>query len=375
MTSQDPNESGGPRRPTVAPAQATGGAWPLFAGAAALGLIAFLWLSHQRHPAPEPSTARKPPAVEATLPPSELAQIEAAARGQSTPPAAAAPAPVVLPASVAPAPLPTAASPIIGLGGDSDRAQRLKSPLMIVDLLASPAGPSAAPSGEKGEKGEKSEGGKAGGASRLSGEEQFAERVGAGEPDQARASALRNKAQVVPQGAIIPAVLETALNSDLPGFARAVVSRDVRGFDGSAVLIPRGSRLIGQYKSGVSQGQSRVFVIWTRLIRPDGVSIQIGSPAADTLGRAGLDGTVDRHFIERFTGSILLSVVNAGVASLFHGPNTQIVIGSSQEAAGLAATIAPPTVIPPTIKAPQGTPVRVFVARDLDFSSALGAES
>ena len=109
---------------------------------------------------------------------------------------------------------------------------------------------------------------------------------------------------------MIPAVLETALDSDLPGYTRAVVSRDVRGFDGSTVLIPRGSRLIGQYKSGVALGQSRVFVIWTRVIRPDGVSVQIGSPATDPLGRAGLDGKVDNHFFTRFGGSILLSVMN-----------------------------------------------------------------
>ena len=276
------------------------------------------------------------------------------------------------------APQPVAAASLpVSLPVDPDQAQRLKTPALIVDLMAAAGGapPAAADKGEKSDKADAGKADAAKGSARLSGEEQFAERVGSGEPDQARASVLHNKAAVVPQGAIIPAVLETALNSDLPGFARAVVSRDVRGFDGSTVLIPRGSRLIGQYKSGVSQGQSRVFVIWTRLIRPDGVSIQIGSPAADSLGRAGLDGSVDRHFFERFTGSILLSVVNAGVASLFHGPSTQIVIGSSQEAAGLAATIAPPTSIPPTIKAPQGSPVRVFVARDLDFSSVGRGES
>ena len=63
------------------------------------------------------------------------------------------------------------------------------------------------------------------------------------------------------------------LPSDLPGFTRAVVSRDVMSFDGKTVLIPRGSRLIGQYKSGVAMGASRVFVIWTRVIRPDGVAL------------------------------------------------------------------------------------------------------
>ena len=81
---------------------------------------------------------------------------------------------------------------------------------------------------------------------------------------------------MIPQGAIIGAVMETALNSDLPGYARAVVSKDVLSFDGSTVLIPAGSRVIGEYNSGVAQGASRIFIVWSRLIRPDGVSIALG---------------------------------------------------------------------------------------------------
>jgi type IV secretory pathway VirB10-like protein len=136
------------------------------------------------------------------------------------------------------------------------------------------------------------------------------------------------------------------------------------------VLIPRGSRLIGQYKSAVALGQSRAFVIWTRVIRPDGVTIQIGSPAADPLGRGGLEGDVDRHFLRRFGGSILLSVLNAGVAAVSDRPSTQVVIGSSTEAVGAASSaLAGETRVSPTIKVPQGAAIRIFVARDLDFSA------
>jgi type IV secretory pathway VirB10-like protein len=154
---------------------------------------------------------------------------------------------------------------------------------------------------------------------------------------------------VVPQGAVIPAVMETAINSDLPGLARAMVTRDVKSFDGSTVLIPRGSRVIGQYKSGVALGASRVFVIWTRVIRPDGVTIQIGSPAADPLGRGGLEGKVDRHFFTRFGGSILMSVLNAGVAAVSNvRTNSQIYIGSATEAANLANSAKPSTTSRPS---------------------------
>jgi len=206
----------------------------------------------------------------------------------------------------------------------------------------------------------------------LSDEEVFAQRVGGdSEPDHARATVLHHKGSVVAQGAMIAAVLETALDSDLQGFARAVVSRDVRSFDGSAVLIPRGSRVIGEYRPASAQGQTRAFVIWTRVLRPDGVSIQIGSPATDPLGRAGLSGTVDTHFFERFGGAILLSVVNAGATALAGSPSTEVVVGSSQQATGLAATASAfaPANIPPTIKVPQGAPIRIFVARDLEFTN------
>jgi type IV secretory pathway VirB10-like protein len=199
---------------------------------------------------------------------------------------------------------------------------------------------------------------------------QFAARASEAPPPPAVATELGNLSTVITQGATIPGVLETAIDSDLPGYARAVVSRDVRSFDGKAVLIPRGSRLIGQYRGGVAQGQSRVFIIWTRVIRPDGVSIQIASPGADALGRAGAGGEVNTHFFTRFGGSILLSVLNAGIAAIGHTPSTQITIGSPAAAAGAVAgaSIDTGANIGPTIKITQGQAINIFVSRDLDFS-------
>ena len=182
---------------------------------------------------------------------------------------------------------------------------------------------------------------------------------------------MTNLETTVTQGTIIPAVMETAINSDLPGFTRAVVSRDVRAFDGKTVLIPRGSRVIGEYRSALSLGQSRVFVIWSRVIRPDGVTVQIGSPGGDALGRGGLDGDVDSHFFARFGGAILLSILNVGTAAVAGTPSTQISIGSPAAAAGAAASASLPTTsdILPTISVQQGVTVNIFVARDLDFSN------
>ena len=205
----------------------------------------------------------------------------------------------------------------------------------------------------------------------LSETERFASRVGGEEVKTARAERMTGLDRLVPQGAVLGAVMETALNSDQPGFARAMIQRDVRSFDGSAVLIPAGSRVIGQYKSGVAQGASRVFVLWTRLIRPDGVSIELASPATDDLGRGGIGGKVNRHFLQRFGGAILTTVLSAGVNVLTasRSGGSTVFVGSANEATSLAGQAAGSADIPPTITTRQGAAVRIFVARDLDFTS------
>lgn len=186
--------------------------------------------------------------------------------------------------------------------------------------------------------------------------------------DVAKATKMKNPGQTVSQGTLIPAVLETAINSDLPGFVRAVVSSDIRSFDGSKVLVPRSSRLIGQYKSGVSGGQTRAYVMWTRLIRPDGVSVALASPAVDAMGQTGLTGSVDNHFMKRFGSALLLSVV--GAASTVASGGAGLILSGGESAASVAASRD--GQIPPTIKVRQGQPIRVFTAKDLDFSTVAG---
>ena len=209
------------------------------------------------------------------------------------------------------------------------------------------------------------------GARDLSGNERFANRAGNKETEVVRAQRLPNQDMLVAQGTIIGAVMETALNSDLPGFARAIVTRDVLSFDGSQVLIPAGSHVIGEYNSGVAQGASRIFIIWNRLLRPDGVSIALASPAVDDLGRGGLGGKVNRHFLQRYGGAILLSVLTGGIGaftqSLSRG--STVIVSSTNEATSLAGQASKGNDIAPTIKTQQGALVRIFVARDLDFST------
>jgi type IV secretory pathway VirB10-like protein len=372
-------ESSGRTRPSVAGRDGGGQLWLVIGGAVVLGLVTFIWLSsHRPHPPQDLLAAQGPGVATAVVPPAppappEVEAMEAAGRGlAATPPAAAAP---IVPPSAPPLPAPVATPRPVA-------AAPARTPVLVVDL----AEPGGLVAGAPAAGGGADKAGAAHGATSAAGptaagglnaDEQFAARIEGQEPARSRATVLRGKSLVVAQGATIPGVLETALNSDLPGFARAVVSRDVRSFDGSTVLIPRGSRVIGEYRSAVAQGQSRAFVIWTRVLRPDGVAIQIGSPAPDPVGRAGLSGSVDRHFLEEFSGAILLSVINAGTAALVGQPSTEVVVGSSQAATGLAsaASVFAPTVIPPTIKVPQGTPIRIFVSRDLDFSAVQGRGS
>lgn len=170
----------------------------------------------------------------------------------------------------------------------------------------------------------------------------------------------------IAQGKMVPAILETAINSDLPGRLRAIISQDVWSEDGSRRLIRRGSRLVGEYRSGLARGQTRVFVIWSRLLEPDGTDLAIGSPGTDDLGRAGLTGAIDRHFVERFGAAFLLSLIGSATTASQSG-NT-FIINTSQGFGQVAQESLQDSInIPPTIYVDQGTPVQVFVARDLIF--------
>ena len=267
-------------------------------------------------------------------------------------PAAAAPAQVARPD---PAPQPVlAAQPQPGLA-----ANPYANPTVVYDAGTSPATLAVAEPGAAGE---------AAGGSTGNPASDFASRIGGvgGAPAQARA--MVNPATTVTQGTLIPAILETAIDTNVPGYVRAVVSQDVRSFDGTRVLVPRSSRLIGQYQSGIQGGQKRAYVIWTRLIRPDGASVNLASPAIGFDGTTGLAGKVSGNsFFKRFGSAMLLSVVG-GVGSLATGGAAGVLIGGASSSA--AATAAQQDgQRGPTVRVRQGEPIRIFTARDLDFSS------
>lgn len=175
-----------------------------------------------------------------------------------------------------------------------------------------------------------------------------------------------NPSTTIPKGTVIHAVLESALDSTRPGSVRAIVSREVSSFDGTRVLIPKGSRLLGNYEADLARGQKRALIQWTRLMLPEGIIMELDSPSADPLGRAGVRGKVNSHFFARFGDALMRSILDTGVqlAGREIGGDTVIVNvpNATQIDGGTSTTFQP------TLKVKHGTSVSVFVAHDLDFS-------
>lgn len=194
---------------------------------------------------------------------------------------------------------------------------------------------------------------------------------GAGTDDTpARVTRIANQTNVMPTGTIIPAVLETPIDTARPGLLRALVSEDTRGFDGRRVLVPKGSRLIGEYQADVRANQNRVLVTWTRLIRPDGAAIRLGSPASDPLGGAGVPGRLHTYFFERFASAVLQSALTIGVNLASRPRDGSVIVGLPGATVNnvVGQGLIPQNSLQPKITVKQGTAVNVFVARDLDFS-------
>lgn len=197
-------------------------------------------------------------------------------------------------------------------------------------------------------------------------------------PSGVTASRLANPNLTITQGTFIDCILETAIDSEEPGMTRCELPQNVYSTNGRVLLLPRGSRLVGQYQSGqLRQGQRRIFVVWTRVETPQGVIINLDSPSTDELGRSGVNGRVDNHFIARFGAALLVSVVNDltnfAVAKQEQGnsTNTQLNFGTTTNTANdLASMIVQNTInIPPTLYKNQGGHIGIFVARDLYFGN------
>jgi type IV secretory pathway VirB10-like protein len=180
---------------------------------------------------------------------------------------------------------------------------------------------------------------------------------------------------VVQAGTVIPAALITGIHSDLPGQITAQVTENIYDTPtGRARLIPQGARLIGTYDSQVAFGQSRVLLVWTRLIMPNGRSIVLErQQGADAGGYSGLEDEVDHHWGELFKAALLSTVLGVGAelgSGADTGNNTAILRALRLSAANSLNQTGQQVVrrnlnIQPTLTIRPGFPVRVVVNRDL----------
>ncbi|MBZ9719218.1 TrbI/VirB10 family protein [Mesorhizobium sp. AD1-1] len=177
---------------------------------------------------------------------------------------------------------------------------------------------------------------------------------------------------VLQAGAVIPAALITGIRSDLPGQITAQVTENVYDSPtGRSLLIPQGTRVIGQYDNGVGFGQRRVLLVWSRLVFPNGRSIVLErQPGTDAQGYAGLEDGVDYHWAELFKAAALTTILSVGAEASSSGQESDIVRalrgGASDSLSQVGQQIVQRQLnIAPTLTIRPGVNVRVIVTRDL----------
>ncbi|CAK8162443.1 type IV secretion system protein VirB10 [Candidatus Xenohaliotis californiensis] len=211
---------------------------------------------------------------------------------------------------------------------------------------------------------------------------------------QIMATAYGRRETMVAQGKVVDIVLETAINTDLQGTVRAVVSRDVYSEGGNNVLIPRGSRVIGNYAASGDNARTRLDIAWTRVMRSDGIDLITDAKAIDNLGRNGASGEVDFKIIEAIRNALLVSSITISTAALAQKIAGNDKVATTQDQDGKVSILAQPidsaikdssqqiskaltdavkrgVSTKPIIKIDQGTKLKIFVNQDIIFSRSI----
>ena len=190
-----------------------------------------------------------------------------------------------------------------------------------------------------------------------------------------KAMMMPDRNLLLAKGTFIDCVLETRLDTTVPGMTSCVLPRDIYSANGKVLLLERGSKAIGEYKGAVENGLNRIFVLWTQIQTPKGVRIHLDSPATDSLGGAGMAGDIDYHWWAKFGNALLFTLVqdafefgmnkqseNNGGVNYYQNSEDGMkeIIREAMRQSGN---------IPPTLTKNQGERIGIFVARDVDFST------
>jgi len=202
-------------------------------------------------------------------------------------------------------------------------------------------------------------------------------------PDVSSAQPLNGPDTLMLRGTFIRCVLQTRIVTDYPGFTSCAVTEPVYSFTGRRLLLPKGSKVLGKYE--MEPTSNRVYVIWDRIVTPNGIDVNMASPGVDNLGGSGHPGYYNAHWPSRIGAALLISMLSDAFKyeAAEHGPRqTTIsngVVTQSPFESNTATTlqnIANQAVQkaasrPATVTINQGTIVSIYVAKDVDFSGVV----
>ena len=204
----------------------------------------------------------------------------------------------------------------------------------------------------------------------------------------AQANAVRymhNRDKLLLQGTYLRCVLETKIVSEVKGFTSCIITEPVYSASGKYLLLPKGSKVMGQYGSSNPTGP-RMEVIWNRIITPEGVDVTLESPGVDNLGAAGHVGKFKSHWGSRLASALLISMISDAFkyAATEYGPQGQTVTTNTSTTTNpyqsdTANTLKQQAINqlernnarPNTVTINQGTLINIYTAQDIDFSSVM----
>jgi len=191
-----------------------------------------------------------------------------------------------------------------------------------------------------------------------------------------------NPSMTLGKGSMADCTLLTAIRTSVPGFIRCVLAEPIYSMDGKVVLMEAGTTINGEYNQGMRHGQRAIFTVWTEAVTPSFVTLNLMSPGTDALGRAGIDGYVDNKWLERYGGAVLYSIFDDGL---------EYKLAKAQQNAGTSVNLYQNTTstgktivedmlkqnqgVQPDLYKNQGEIVKIFVSRDVDFSTVYALKS